>query len=116
MLGTAGVYLSGGEKQRIAIARALLKNAGIIILDEASAAIDAENEHEFQKAFSRLMKGKTVLMIAHRLTSIRKVDEILVLDNGTVIERGTDEFLMGRDSKYRELQQLYGRANEWRVK
>ena len=62
------------------------------------------------------MKGKTVLMIAHRLTSIRKVDEILVLDNGTVIERGTDEFLMGRDSKYRELQQLYGRANEWRVK
>ena len=74
------------------------------------------HEHEFQKAFSRLMKGKTVLMIAHRLTSIRKVDEILVLDNGTVIERGTDEFLMGRDSKYRELQQLYGRANEWRVK
>lgn len=82
MIGSKGVYLSGGEKQRIAIARAMLKNAKIVILDEASAAIDPENEHELQKAFAHLMKGKTVMMIAHRLSSIRNVDEILVWRTG----------------------------------
>lgn len=114
-IGTKGVYLSGGEKQRIAIARAILKDAKIIIMDEASAAVDPENEYELQRAFSNLIKDKTVIMIAHRLPSIRNVDEILVMDNGKIIERGTDRELMALDGKYKKLQSLYSKANEWRV-
>ena len=114
-IGTKGVYLSGGEKQRIAIARAILKDAKIIIMDEASAAIDPENEYELQRAFSNLIKDKTVIMIAHRLPSIRNVDEILVMDNGKIIERGTDRELMALDGEYKKLQSLYNKANEWRV-
>ena len=94
MIGSKGIYLSGGEKQRIAIARAILKGSNIIILDEASAAVDPESEHELQLAFSNPMKGKTVIMIAHRLTSIKNLDEILVLENGQIIERGSDAELM----------------------
>lgn len=115
VIGSKGVYLSGGEKQRIAIARAILKDANIIIMDEASAAVDPENEHELQLAFSNLMKNKTVIMIAHRLTSIRNVDEILVLENGKIIERGSDEELMSRETIYKSFQELYSKANEWRV-
>lgn len=114
-IGTKGVYLSGGEKQRIAIARAILKDAKIIIMDEASAAVDPENEYELQRAFSNLIKDKTVIMIAHRLPSIRNVDEILVMDNGEIIERGTDRELMVLDGEYKKLQSLYNKANEWRV-
>jgi len=114
-IGTKGVYLSGGEKQRIAIARAILKDAKIIIMDEASAAVDPENEYELQRAFSNLIKDKTVIMIAHRLPSIRNVDEILVMDNGEIIERGTDRELMALDGEYKKLQSLYNKANEWRV-
>lgn len=114
-IGTKGVYLSGGEKQRIAIARAILKDAKIIIMDEASAAVDPENEYELQRAFSNLIKDKTVIMIAHRLPSIRNVDEILVMDNGEIIERGTDRELMTLDGEYKKLQSLYNKANEWRV-
>ena len=115
IIGANGVHLSGGETQRIAIARAILKNADIIILDEASAAADPENEYEIQQAFSNLMKNKTVIMIAHRLSSIRSVDEILVIDSGTVIERGSDADLMQKDGQYRRLQEMYARANAWRV-
>lgn len=115
IIGSKGIHLSGGEKQRVAIARAILKNANIIIMDEASAAVDPENEHELQKAFANLMKDKTVLMIAHRLSSIRKVDEILVLENGQVIERGADTELMKENTRYRQFQELYGMANDWRV-
>ena len=114
-IGTKGVYLSGGEKQRIAIARAILKDAKIIIMDEASAAVDPENEYELQRAFSNLIKDKTVIMIAHRLPSIRNVDEILVMNNGEIIERGTDRELMALDGEYKKLQSLYNKANEWRV-
>ena len=114
-IGIKGVYLSGGEKQRIAIARAILKDAKIIIMDEASAAVDPENEYELQRAFSNLIKDKTVIMIAHRLPSIRNVDEILVMDNGKIIERGTDRELMALDGEYKKLQSLYNKANEWRV-
>ena len=113
-IGTKGVYLSGGEKQRIAIARAILKDAKIIIMDEASAAVDPENEYELQRAFSNLIKDKMVIMIAHRLPSIRNVDEILVMDNGEII-RGTDRELMALDGEYKKLQSLYSKANEWRV-
>ena len=115
MIGSKGVYLSGGEKQRIAIARAILKDAKIVIFDEASAAIDPDNEHELQKAFSNLMKEKTVIMIAHRLTSIKNVDEILVMEEGKIIERGSDKELMERDSVYKHFQETYKIANDWRV-
>lgn len=115
VIGSKGVYLSGGEKQRVAIARAILKDAKIVIFDEASAAIDPDNEHELQKAFSNLMKEKTVIMIAHRLTSIRNVDEILVMENGKIIERGSDRELMKKDSVYKHFQDTYKTANDWRV-
>lgn len=115
VIGSQGVFLSGGEKQRIAIARAMLKDAHIIIMDEASAAVDPENEHELQKAFKNLIKGKTVLMIAHRMSSIRSVDEILVMENGKVIERGNDSQLMEKESRYKYFQELYAEANDWRV-
>ena len=115
IIGAEGVHLSGGEIQRIAIARAILKYAPIIILDEASAASDPENEYEMQRAFSNLMKNKTVIMIAHRLSSIRNVDEILVIDEGKVIERGSHEKLMEGNTKYRYFRELFKNANEWRV-
>ena len=115
VIGAKGVHLSGGEVQRIAIARAILKNAKIVILDEASAAADPENEYELQQAFANLMKGKTVIMIAHRLSSIQNVDEIMVVDDGKVIERGSHQQLIAADSAYRRLQDEYMQANEWRV-
>lgn len=115
IIGTEGIYLSGGEKQRICIARALLKNSKIIIFDEANASIDAENEYELQEAFSNLMKNKTVIMIAHRLSSIKKVDEIIVMEDGKIIERGRDEELMKNKTKYYYFQNLYNLANEWRI-
>lgn len=115
IIGSKGVYLSGGETQRIAIARAILKDAKIIILDEASAAADPENEYELQKAFSNLMKDKTVIMIAHRLSSIVNVDEILVVDNGKIIERGNHKKLMSEDTTYKKLQEQFKKANEWRL-
>ncbi len=115
LIGSKGVHLSGGEMQRIAIARAILKDADIVILDEASAAADPENEYEIQQAFSNLMKNKTVIMIAHRLSSIRNVDEILVIDGGNVVERGTDVSLLASGGKYAQLQKLFAKANDWRI-
>ena len=107
--------LSGGEKQRIAIARAILKNSPIVIMDEASAAIDADNEYELQKAFKNLMQDKTVIMIAHRMTSIRNVDEIIVLEKGNIIERGDNDSLVKTGGLYSRLLSLYETANDWRV-
>lgn len=115
IIGSKGVYLSGGEIQRIAIARAILKDAKIIILDEASAASDPENEHEIQLAFSNLIKEKTVIIIAHRLSSIKNVDEILVVDKGQIVERGTDTELLKNNGRYKFLQDLFSQANEWRI-
>lgn len=115
IIGSDGIYLSGGECQRIAIARAILKDSKIVIMDEASASIDPDNEHELQKAFKNLMKGKTVLMIAHRLSAIRGVDEILLVDKGKIVERGSHEELFEKNSKYKTLYNMYTIANEWRV-
>lgn len=115
IIGSKGVYLSGGEVQRIAIARAILKNSPIVVMDEASAAVDADNEYELQLAFRNLMKHKTVIMIAHRMSSIQSVDEILVLQHGKVVERGNHTELMQKQGMYSKLLHLYERANNWRV-
>ncbi|SEI56979.1 ATP-binding cassette, subfamily B [Streptococcus equinus] len=115
MVGSKGVHLSGGEKQRIAIARAILKNAKIVILDEASASTDVNNEYQIQKAFANLIANKTVIIIAHRLSSIKGVDEILVIDKGQIVERGNHADLMAKGGKYKAFNDLYAAANEWRV-
>lgn len=115
IIGSKGVYLSGGEKQRIAIARAILKKSPIVIMDEASASIDADNEYKLQKAFKNLMKDKTVIMIAHRMSSIKNVDEIIVIENGKVAEKGNNTSLLKKQGLYSRLLNLYETANDWRV-
>lgn len=115
VIGAEGVKLSGGECQRVAIARLFLKDPKILILDEASAAADPENEYEIQKAFSNLMKGRTTIMIAHRMSSIRGVDEILFIEGGKVVERGDHDVLMNEDGRYARFVNLYHEANEWRI-
>ncbi|MCC8051529.1 MAG: ABC transporter ATP-binding protein/permease [Clostridiales bacterium] len=115
LLGENGSTLSGGERQRISIARALLKDAPIILLDEATASLDPENEVLIQSAISRLIRGKTVLVIAHRLRTIADADQILVLDNGEITERGTHEQLMAQDGLYRRLYQIQTKSLEWAV-
>ena len=115
LIGAKGVYLSGGEKQRIAIARAILKNAPIVILDEASASIDADQEYALQNAFKNLIQGKTVIMIAHRLSSIQGLHEILVLEEGKILERGSSKELLQKDSSYKKLWELYQTTEDWRI-
>ncbi len=105
-IGEQGVKLSGGERQRISIARALLKNAPILILDEATSSLDSESEIEVQKALERLMQDRTTLVIAHRLSTIRKADRIVVISNGGVVEEGTHETLLEKDGEYRKLYLL----------
>jgi subfamily B ATP-binding cassette protein MsbA len=106
MIGERGVRLSGGERQRIAIARALLKNAPILILDEATSALDSESESLVQAALQNLMSGRTVFVIAHRLSTVRRADRIVVLDNGTISDIGAHEELMQRAGTYRRLYEL----------
>lgn len=115
VVGNGGTYLSGGENQRIALARAVLKDVPIIILDEATAFADAENEHQIQLAFEKLTKGKTVLMIAHRLSTIQNADLILVFDNGKIIERGTHESLLSANGKYASMWNDYQTSIRWKV-
>lgn len=115
VVGNGGTYLSGGENQRIALARAVLKDAPIIILDEATAFADAENEHQIQLAFEKLTKGKTVLMIAHRLSTIQNADLILVFDSGKIIERGTHESLLSANGKYASMWNDYQTSIRWKV-
>ncbi len=115
IIGAEGINLSGGEKQRISIARIFLKDPKIIILDEASAAADPENEYELQIAFKELIKDRTTIMIAHRLSSIRGVDEILLVEDGKILERGSHDDLMKEDSRYKKFIEMYNEANEWRV-
>ncbi|HEV8524382.1 MAG TPA: ABC transporter ATP-binding protein, partial [Terriglobales bacterium] len=106
VIGERGLRLSGGERQRIAIARALLKNAPILILDEATSALDTESEALVQSALHNLMTGRTVFVIAHRLSTVRRADRIVVMENGTITDIGTHEDLMGRLGTYRRLHDL----------
>ncbi len=103
MVGERGVKLSGGERQRIAIARAILKNAPILLLDEATSALDSESEVQIQKALQELMRGKTVIAIAHRLSTLRQMDRIIVMEHGTITEEGTHEELVAKKGIYSEL-------------
>ena len=115
MVGAGGTYLSGGENQRIALARAILKDAPVIVLDEATAFADAENEHQIQLAFEKLTQNKTVLMIAHRLSTIQNADLILVFDEGKIIERGTHDALLAKHGKYASMWQEYQTSIAWKV-
>lgn len=115
VIGTAGIHLSGGEKQRIAIARAIVKDAPIIILDEVTAFSDPENEHLIQRAFEKLMHGKTVVMIAHRLSTVRGANKILVLDQGRLIEQGSHEALLSIRGRYYDLWTTYNKTLNWKM-
>ena len=114
-IGTEGTYLSGGEQQRIVLARAILKNAPIIVLDEATAFADPENEHLIQQALKELTKGKTVLMIAHRLSSITDADNILVIDEGKIAEQGTHANLLGKQGIYYHMWNEYQQSVRWTI-
>ncbi len=115
VIGEGGDTLSGGQKQRISIARAMLKDAPVIILDEATASIDPENEHLIQKAVSELTKGKTIITIAHRLATIQHADQILVVDDGMIAEAGTHEELMQKEGKYKTFVEIRQKAENWRI-
>lgn len=115
VVGTKGIYLSGGEQQRIALARAILKDAPIVVLDEATAFADPENEHQIQKAFEALTKNKTVLMIAHRLSTVQDADSIIVLSGGKVVEQGSHESLLALHGVYAAMWEDYRRSAQWKV-
>lgn len=115
IIGTKGVYLSGGEQQRIAIARVLLKNSPIIILDEATAFADPDNENRVQEAFSSLAKGRTVIMIAHRLSTVINADQIFVLKDGSIVEKGTHKELLEQNGIYHNMWRDYQTSIHWRV-
>lgn len=115
VVGTKGIYLSGGEQQRIALARAILKDAPIVVLDEATAFADPENEALIQKAFETLTRGKTVLMIAHRLPTVQKADQILVMEKGNIAERGSHGELLGKNGIYTRMWENYQTSVMWKV-
>lgn len=115
IVGEGGGSLSGGEKQRISIARAMLKDAPIIILDEATASIDPENEHLIQAALSELTKGKTIITIAHRLATIQNADQILVIDSGRIVQHGIHQELVAQPGRYRSFVETRQRAEGWKI-
>ena len=113
--GTKGTYVSGGEAQRLSIARAFLKNADIVILDEATAFADQENEHIIQASFKELSKNKTTLMIAHRLSTVKGADRILVIDKGKIKESGSHEELLKQNGIYKKLWDEYRKSADWKI-
>lgn len=115
VIGSEGTYLSGGEQQRIALACAILKDAPIVVLDEATAFADPENEALIQKAFATLTRGKTVIMIAHRLSTVTRADKIIVLDGGQVAEEGTHEELIEKSGLYAHMWNEYNQAAKWKI-
>jgi ATP-binding cassette subfamily B protein len=115
VLGSRGTYLSGGEQQRIAIARAMLKNADVVILDEASAFADPECEAQVQQAFREMAKGRTVIMIAHRLSTVRNADCIYVLKDGSLEEQGKHDDLIQKNGLYAAMWADYQKAVSWKV-
>ena len=115
VIGTKGVYLSGGEQQRIAIARVMLKNAPIVILDEATAFADPDNESRVQAAFSKLSQGKTVIMIAHRLSTVAGVDQIYVIEDGQITESGKSRELLEKGGVFSRMWQDYQTSVQWKV-
>ena len=115
VIGTKGTYLSGGEQQRIALARAILKDANIVLLDEATAFADPENEHLIQKALKELSRGKTTLMIAHRLSSVQNVDRIIVIQKGKIAEEGSHEQLIKSGGLYKTMRDEYRQSVDWKI-
>ena len=115
LIGTGGTYLSGGEQQRIALARAILKDAPIVVLDEATAFADPENEVLIQKAFDVLTKDRTVIMIAHRLSTVVGADRIIVLEEGHVAEQGTHAQLVAAGGLYSRMWTDYNKAVQWKI-
>ena len=115
VIGSQGTYVSGGEAQRISIARAMLKQAPILILDEATAFADPDNEAKVQEAFSRLSQGKTVIMIAHRLSSVSGADRICVMKEGQIVEEGKHEDLLAKEGLYAHMWEEYNRSVLWKV-
>ena len=115
MVGEGGCTLSGGEKQRISIARAILKEAPVVLLDEATASLDPENEVEIQKAINTLIAGRTVIVIAHRLKTIKNADKIIVLEEGRISEQGTHTELLEKKGLYHHLWSIQEKTMGWKV-
>jgi ATP-binding cassette subfamily B protein len=115
IIGEDGARLSGGERQRISIARALLKDAPIVLLDEATANVDVENEEKIQKALEELLKDRTVIMIAHKLSTIRNVNQILVIEDGEIRQKGIHDELVKEDGLYKRLWDIQYETCKWKV-
>ena len=115
MIGSEGVHLSGGEVQRLAVARAMLKDSPVILLDEATSFADPDNEVKINEAIKELTKGKTVIMIAHRLTTVKDADMIVVMESGKAKEIGTHEQLMSKNGIYSKMWQMYNSTADWKI-